>query len=246
MLYSIIPPALVVLSLVGIIVILVKKAPQVASLESRKTSEPKIFSNPSAAEIMKEKVDVLSEDKKMSGKKVSALFSVLAEKFKRSPERTKDAFGGVRDKLGRLRGPRKRNEIRSLELMEQDLTDETVEKLAAYEGAAVAKREEVIEVAVEDKETYSPEELTRPSFERVAKKEKSEAASKKDLFEKILIDRIAANPKDIEAYERLGEYYLEIENWEYAKECFKQVLKLNPRNIGARSRMRKLERILGK
>ena len=61
-----------------------------------------------------------------------------------------------------------------------------------------------------------------------------------------LIDRIAANPKDIEAYERLGEYYLEIENWNYAKECFKQVLKLNPRNIGARSRMRKLERILSR
>ena len=69
---------------------------------------------------------------------------------------------------------------------------------------------------------------------------------KKDLFEKILIDRIASNPKDIEAYERLGEYYLEIESWNYAKECFKQVIKLNPRNIGARSRMRKLERILSR
>ena len=71
-------------------------------------------------------------------------------------------------------------------------------------------------------------------------------AEKKDLFEKILIERIAANPKDIEAYERLGEYYMEIENWNYAKECFKQVLRLNPSSTNVRSKMRELERLLGK
>jgi len=106
------------------------------------------------------------------------------------------------------------------------------------------------QIQIVDEEQYFPEAApaeTLEETEMAVKKEESESkAEKKDLFEKILIDRIASNPKDIEAYERLGEYYLEIENWEYAKECFKQVIKLNPRSINARSRMRKLERILSK
>ncbi len=69
---------------------------------------------------------------------------------------------------------------------------------------------------------------------------------RKDIFEKILIDRIAVNPKDIEAYERLGEYYSEIENWEYAKECFKQVIRLDNKNISVKIKMKRLERLLSK
>ena len=66
----------------------------------------------------------------------------------------------------------------------------------------------------------------------------------RDRLEELLIERIAANPKDIEAYERLGEYYLEIENFEFAKECFKQVIRLNPSNRNVRYKMKKLERLL--
>jgi tetratricopeptide (TPR) repeat protein len=69
---------------------------------------------------------------------------------------------------------------------------------------------------------------------------------RKDIFEKIMVERIAANPKDVEAYERLGEYYIEIESWEYAKECFKQVIKLNPENNNAKDKMRELERVFSK
>ena len=66
----------------------------------------------------------------------------------------------------------------------------------------------------------------------------------KNQLEEVLIKRIAINPKDIEAYERLGDYYLESENYQDSKECFKQVLRLSPVHYKARLKIRKLERFI--
>jgi len=68
----------------------------------------------------------------------------------------------------------------------------------------------------------------------------------KNRLERILIERIAANPKDTEAYERLGEYYFEIENYQHSKECFKQVIKLDPMNVNVKDKMKRLERLLAR
>lgn len=68
----------------------------------------------------------------------------------------------------------------------------------------------------------------------------------KDRLEEALIERIATNPSDIEAYERLGDYYMDQENYEEALQCFGYVLKLSPMHRKARTRMRRLERMLGK
>lgn len=65
-----------------------------------------------------------------------------------------------------------------------------------------------------------------------------------DKLEEALIKRIAINPRDIEAYERLGDYYLERENHNDSLECFKQVLKLSPAHHRAKTRIRKLESLL--
>lgn len=66
----------------------------------------------------------------------------------------------------------------------------------------------------------------------------------KDRYEQVLIERIALNPRDIEAYERLGDYYMENDNFIDAKECFKQVLRLSPLSRRSRLRMRRIEKIL--
>lgn len=71
------------------------------------------------------------------------------------------------------------------------------------------------------------------------------SAEEKDQYEQILVERIALNPKDIEAYERLGDYYLEWQSYQDAKECYKQVLRLSPMNRRAKIRMRRMEKILG-
>lgn len=66
----------------------------------------------------------------------------------------------------------------------------------------------------------------------------------KNEYEQVLIERIAMNPRDVEAYERLGDYYLEIDALDDAKECFKQVLRLSPLSRRARFRMRRVEKLL--
>lgn len=76
-------------------------------------------------------------------------------------------------------------------------------------------------------------EITQPEFLPVIK----------NKFEEILIKRIATNPRDLEAYERLGDYYIEQGNVEDALECYRQVLKLNPVNYKAKIKTKKLEKI---
>jgi tetratricopeptide (TPR) repeat protein len=65
----------------------------------------------------------------------------------------------------------------------------------------------------------------------------------KNQLEDALIKRIAINPRDIEAYERLGDYYLENSNFQDSLECFKQVLHLSPAHHKARLRVRRLEKM---
>lgn len=69
---------------------------------------------------------------------------------------------------------------------------------------------------------------------------------KKEQLEDILVERISLNPRDIEAYERLGDYYLEQNNLVDAKECYRQVLKLSPAYRLVKIKIRRLERLLEK
>jgi tetratricopeptide (TPR) repeat protein len=94
-----------------------------------------------------------------------------------------------------------------------------------------------------DKE--NKEEEIRPIISRTITHPESYGGAKNKL-EEILIERIASDPRDIEAYERLGDYYLEQENHEDARECYKQVLKLSPMNYKVRIKMKKLKGILGR
>ena len=234
MLYSIIPPALVVMSLVGIIIFLMKKAPEVARLEDKPiliSAEEQKEQELSAryAALKKENRKSFKDVAAASGVKTMGILKKAALFFGKFFTSGKSALGRIND------GAKAKLEAGKLSKRQSLQKEESSDFFQRQAG----HRMEVI-----DEEEYMPEEaatITEAVQPRVEKK-----VEKKDLFEKILIDRIAGNPKDIEAYERLGEYYLEIESWNYAKECFKQVIKLNPRNIGARSRMRRLEKILGK
>lgn len=65
---------------------------------------------------------------------------------------------------------------------------------------------------------------------------------KKDELESILVERIAADPRDIEAYERLGDYYVSQSNKADAEACYKQVLKLNPQSLSVRNKLSRFKR----
>ncbi len=73
-------------------------------------------------------------------------------------------------------------------------------------------------------------------------KEVTYPEEKKEELENILIERIAIDPRDIEAYERLGDYYISQKNYKDAKECYRQVLKLNPRSVTIKKKLENLIR----
>jgi tetratricopeptide (TPR) repeat protein len=66
----------------------------------------------------------------------------------------------------------------------------------------------------------------------------------KEKLEDVLIKRIAMNPRDIEAYERLGDYYMEQGSAKDSLECYRQVLKLSPVHTKAKLKIRRLEKML--
>ncbi len=50
-------------------------------------------------------------------------------------------------------------------------------------------------------------------------------------LEQKYLEILSLDPKNIEAYEGLGEYYLNVGNYEYAKEIYMYLVKLDPRKI---------------
>ncbi|MFC1644601.1 tetratricopeptide repeat protein [Patescibacteria group bacterium] len=67
---------------------------------------------------------------------------------------------------------------------------------------------------------------------------------KKEQLEEILVERIAQDPRDVEAYERLGDYYRQQGNDIDALSCYKYVLKLNPLNEKAKSSVDSIEGLI--
>jgi len=118
--------------------------------------------------------------------------------------------------------------IAELELKEEDDTKKPKDILAEIAKPEVAQKVK--------KETVMPPMVR----EEVAIPEPKE--EEKGEYESALIERIAMNPRDIEAYERLGDYYVELGNSIDAVECFKQVVKLSPGNRKAKLAIRKLDK----
>jgi Flp pilus assembly protein TadD len=68
------------------------------------------------------------------------------------------------------------------------------------------------------------------------------AAAFSRFEERKLIDLIARNPRDAEAYRKLGFLYCQEGNREDARNCFKQVIKINPSDSEVVSKLREMEK----
>lgn len=108
------------------------------------------------------------------------------------------------------------------------IIDESVRITSQMQSQAPVTAEKVIRPLVR-------EDVTRP--QKASIREKSQ-------LEEALIKRIAINPRDIEAYERLGDYYLESGSYQDSHECFSQVLRLSPVHRKAKIRIRRLEMLM--
>ena len=239
MLYSIIPPTLVVLSLAGIVVFLAKKAPQVAKLEDGEEAEEKLGMTDGKSGFFRK----LSDGMKNIGAWVGQLFLGLFEKLANG---AKTSISKLEAKSKSLNESIRKNKLKKGEVgetgVENNADTDIMDRIREYhpEKRSDKKHKKEKEIVARDEE-----EIVRPTVsERVTRPRMK--AEMKDRLEDLLIERIAANPKDVEAYERLGEYYMEIDSLVDAKECFKQVIKLDPKNGNVKYRMRRLETMMHK
>jgi len=240
MYYSLIPPIIAVLSIIGIIIFLMKKSSQVA-------------------EIVREDVEsgkYLFPDRGFWGKIWHKIKSIKSEETKhfflgiieRIARRSRIIFLKLESKFGEISNDiRAKRQLRVTKKIEENNKSEEkardiFEKLKNYEVKDLKKEKAHLKI----KKVYQEkEEDIRPMLsDKITVPEPK--AEVKGKLEEALIERIAINPKDVEAYERLGEYYLEIKNYNDAKECFRQVLKLNPSNRNIKYKIRRLEYLLSK
>lgn len=248
MLYSIIPPVLVVLSAIGIIIFIMKKSSAVADLEKDELARERNFSNGINRGAMANVA--VSVGASVSKNNFKNIFLLVFEKVIRSLSvmffKLENKFvlwrESVKNKRNERQSDRRSDLGANLYSGEDTSSEESVmEKLSHY--PMPEKKEQDRNQFLKNKEEDS--KIFRPMVSDRVVVPRRKKIETKESFENILIDRIAANPRDTEAYERLGEYYLEIENYEHAKECFKQVVKLDPTNRSVKYKIRKLERILG-
>ncbi len=232
MMSLIIPPIIVVVSLGLLIYFLSRK---------REAVQQSAIENPG---------DLAEEKRKIKYVKLSHFFLGVTEKVLRRIKLLSLQFHNLFDRFTHaVRSSRERHREKIEAVEDRDGKDrfapegegQAAEPEAKKPSVAV-KQPEVkgdIRVIRRKPDTVKPmvsQQVTQPEPK---KKQKSE-------MEEALIERIAANPRDIEAYERLGEHYIEAKNYADSLECFKQVVKLSPINYRAKLRIRKLQRLTEK
>ena len=239
MLYSILPPILVILSLVGIIVFLVKKFSKIKKAcqeEDIATMKKNDFNGEIPAEKSSEKG---------KWKKAENVFLIILEKMARRLRtfslKLEVWFSGLSGKI------RSRRNGTGLASAEDDAKEQSEDKILEKLNSFKPKNISEVKPAGREKSSLprDKEKVTEPMISKKITMPQTTSTGVKNKLEDLLIERVAANPKDIEAYERLGEYYMEIETYNDAKECFKQVMKLCPTNRNVKYKIKRLERLLG-
>lgn len=162
-------------------------------------------------------------------------------------EKPRKRFGGF--------GKRNRKEERSgsdgEEAAEPDSFSGKGERRSDADEAASPKRSGVFgrragsfrDEAVREESVAEPKPMLR---REVVRPEGGPVRTEKDPHEVELLSRIVENPRDIAAYEELGDWYFAAGSMEDAKECYRQALKLHPTNRTVKLKIRKLERFFEK
>ena len=126
--------------------------------------------------------------------------------------------------------PQRNEEINPPDLADSEIT--FISESAGFESQGNAKKEA---------DFIASEVIIRKKVEAPPLIIKEKPAEEDKVKEDALIHRIAENPKDMEAYREIGDYYLSVGNIKDAKESFKMVLRLRPRDLKAKSSLKEIE-----
>ncbi|MCD6149909.1 tetratricopeptide repeat protein [bacterium] len=229
MLYLIIPPAVIIIGLALLLFFLSRKISNFSNEESARLSEES------------QQAKIAKRLKKISFSKVSAItfsfLEIISQWFKvlflKSHNIADKCFRSIKEK-------KIKNGLDSSQ--KSFLKKETARK---FIPRSLLARKKIKKAGKSNRETNDIN--NRPMVSRKAAQPedfRGQSAAVKDKLEETLIERIAINPRDLEAYERLGDYYIERQNFKDALECYRQVLKLSPVNYKARVKIRKLKKFL--
>lgn len=225
MLGYIIPPIVIVLSLASLIFFLFRKSakiPEELIMEERRKGMGN--TEPQGRKLFRFTQLILQITEK-----VMQRFKLFSLKFY---NKTDNWFHSIKEKREQ-RSISDKKEENVIKVEDRKTTKDLFlirrKKEARIDNVIAAKEEKEIEV-----EPMISKEAIHPDSKIGVRNE----------FEKALIERIAFNPKDIEAYERLGDYYIEIGNFNDSLSCFEEVLKLSPGSRKAKIKMRRLQKIV--
>lgn len=234
MLYSIIPPVLIVLSLAGIVYFLLKKAPQMAELAEKEKAEKQ----KELEDLMERRGFLERTTAKVKGINWGGLKNGILSLMEKLMRRIRLMFLKLENSFKKMSDWIRTRRARSKENKEEKIEEVKTEQMLEI------KRADIVKMPTDSILKEAEEKVIRPSISDkiVSPHGRTEM---KDRLEDLLVDRIATDPRDVEAYERLAEYYFEVGNYSDAKECYKQVIKLDPKNRNVRYKMRRLERIIG-
>jgi tetratricopeptide (TPR) repeat protein len=178
-----------------------------------------------------------NQKNKRFGQKTLHLLEKFLDLTKTAFKRTEQIVSRWTEKLRAWRKEKKSEDVSLTEIPSKPDEAEFLEEIEKTEliSADLSKKEEKVayagrEVVVRKKIMSEPVVISKP-----------EPLPEDKVREAALIYRIAENPKDIEAYREIGDYYMSIGNIKDAKEAFKMVLKLRPRDLKAKSSLREIE-----
>lgn len=230
MLYYILPPIVIVISLAALISFLFRKVAQIPSDE---------LLNNDQEGVLRAKVKVAPT---VVGHFTLKILERMMHKFKLMSLKfhniSNEWFHSIRRK--REKGMKAMEEARRFEEQQRICQEQEQPETRIMQPEIETEPEDEI-VIQRHRRMPARKPMLRGD---IVKPDKEARIERKEQLEDALIKRIAINPKDIEAYERLGDYYMEQLNLQDAHECYKQVLKLSPVNYKAKSKIRKIEREL--
>lgn len=231
-LYLIIPPVVIVLSL-SILLVLISRKSQKILAEKEKTEGGDYGENQKEGVLKRgagkfgQFLLRISEKAAISFKVFSLRVHNLLEKWLRY----------IKEKRA---GSRKNISKEESNGVDFDATEEKISlKEVAVEKIEEKKSSSEVSIPVGGRKT-----IRRPMIRKTAVYPETPKIERKDELENILIERIASDPRDVEAYERLGDYYYGRRNIKDAIDCYKQVLKLSPVNRAVKIKLGRIGKML--
>jgi lipoprotein NlpI len=220
MIYYIIPPFIIIIGLAILISLIFRK---MSSIPRSELSEL-------ANDDGKNKKRILASAWKGFTGLWLRILEKLVQRFKLQSLKFHNASQKWFQAIKKKREQRIESEILAAPQEKQEEKPEVIPEVSPVLERKIIKTEEIKRSPMVSKKVVLPEQAT----------------VSKDRLEEALIERIATNPQDIEAYERLGDYYIEQGNNNEALECFGHVIKLSPMHRRAKLKVRRLEKMLGK